>query len=103
MYVSIFNEVSCTLNAHRRNLDALACSDSAGFRGGGQAQGPLQTGAPNYVHVFSHTCDMCVPLVAFISEESLFVDGKTLLIGSPDAVLHLYLYTCLDAVYYLIL
>jgi len=46
---------------------------------------------------------MCVPLVAFISEESLFVDGKTLLIGSPDAVLRLYLYTCLDAVYYLIL
>jgi len=35
-----------------------------------RGQVPLPKG-PHHVHVFSHTYDMCVPLVIFISEESL--------------------------------
>jgi len=55
MYVSIFNVVSCTLNVHRRNLDALACSDSAGFRGG-RPRAPSKQGPP--------TMFMCLAICA---------------------------------------
>jgi len=31
----------------------------------GGDQGPQQRGPPHHVHVFSHMCDMCVPLSHF--------------------------------------
>jgi len=37
----------------------ITSSASAGFRGGQVAR------VPHHIHVFSHTCDMCVPLSHF--------------------------------------
>jgi len=60
---------------------------SAGFRGEPKRAGTPPKGAPRHVHMFSHMCDMCVPLNPFI-DESLFA-GVINYIGRQTAVFHL--------------
>jgi len=55
----------------------------AGAPPGRGVRGAVPTAlGPHYVHVFSHRCDMCVPLNIF-REGSLFVDAINY-IGRPD-------------------
>jgi len=60
---------------------------SAGFRREPKGVGTPPKAAPRHVHMFSHMCDMCVPLNTFI-DESLFA-GVINYIGGQTEVFHL--------------